>query len=216
MLQPARVTADGRIGLAVRDFFDFSVYVDAATHDIRRWYTERFLRLRETAFRDPASYFQRYAHLSEERGSRPGASGSGTRSTAPTSTATSSRRAAGPPWCCARTPTTPCATSACASSDPHRVLFPQKYGSRCRLLRRTLKCGFPEDRRLTTTRDEALLRASRGRRSLYEREGMPYLVRARGHRHGPPAAGAERPRSGRVRRRTRTAAPDAEMVGGRS
>ena len=34
--------------------------------DIRRWYTERFLRLRETAFRDPASYFQRYAHLSED------------------------------------------------------------------------------------------------------------------------------------------------------
>ena len=66
VLQPARVTADGRIGLAVRDFFDFTVYVDAATRDIRRWYTERFLRLRETAFRDPASYFQRYAHLSEE------------------------------------------------------------------------------------------------------------------------------------------------------
>jgi type I pantothenate kinase len=66
VLQPARVTADGRVGLAVRDFFDFSVYVDAATPDIRRWYIERFLRLRETAFRDPASYFQRYAHLSEE------------------------------------------------------------------------------------------------------------------------------------------------------
>ena len=48
----------------MRDFFDFSVYVDAATDDIRRWYTERFLRLRETAFRDPASYFQRYSHLS--------------------------------------------------------------------------------------------------------------------------------------------------------
>jgi type I pantothenate kinase len=65
VLQPARVTADGSAGVAVRDFFDFSVYVDAATDDIRRWYTERFLRLRETAFRDPASYFQRYAHLTE-------------------------------------------------------------------------------------------------------------------------------------------------------
>ncbi len=40
------------------------MYVDAATSDIRRWYIERFLRLRETAFRDPASYFRRYAHLS--------------------------------------------------------------------------------------------------------------------------------------------------------
>lgn len=65
VLQPSQPTATGRVGLAVRDFFDFSVYVDAATPDIRRWYAERFLRLRETAFRDPASYFQRYAHLTE-------------------------------------------------------------------------------------------------------------------------------------------------------
>jgi type I pantothenate kinase len=50
----------------VSDFFDFSVYVDAATTDIRRWYTERFLRLRETAFRDPSSYFSRYADLTED------------------------------------------------------------------------------------------------------------------------------------------------------
>lgn len=65
VLQPARVRDDGRTGLAVSDFFDFSVYVDAATDDIRRWYVERFLRLRETAFRDPGSYFARYAELSE-------------------------------------------------------------------------------------------------------------------------------------------------------
>ena len=66
VLQPAAVRADGRTGLAVSDFFDFSVYVDAATSDIRRWYTDRFLRLRETAFRDPQSYFARYASLSRE------------------------------------------------------------------------------------------------------------------------------------------------------
>ena len=65
VLQPARVRADGRTGLAISDFFDFSVYVDAATADIRRWYVERFLRLRETAFRNPASYFTKYAHLTE-------------------------------------------------------------------------------------------------------------------------------------------------------
>ncbi len=64
VLQPARTREDGRTGLAVSDFFDFTVYVDAAEVDIRRWYTERFLRLRETAFRDPASYFARYAALS--------------------------------------------------------------------------------------------------------------------------------------------------------
>jgi type I pantothenate kinase len=67
VLQPARVRDDGRTGLAISDFFDFSVYVDAATGDIRRWYTNRFLRLRETAFRDPASYFSRYADLTGEQ-----------------------------------------------------------------------------------------------------------------------------------------------------
>jgi type I pantothenate kinase len=66
VLQPARARADGRTGLAISDFFDFSVYVDAATGDIRRWYTERFLRLRETAFRNPASYFARYGDMTEE------------------------------------------------------------------------------------------------------------------------------------------------------
>jgi type I pantothenate kinase len=66
VLQPARVRDDGSTGLAISDFFDFSVYVDAATADIRRWYVDRFLRLRETAFRDPASYFARYASLTEE------------------------------------------------------------------------------------------------------------------------------------------------------
>jgi len=66
VLQPARTTEDGRAGLALSDFFDFSVYVDAATSDIRAWYVERFLRLRKTAFADPASYFSRYAGLSGE------------------------------------------------------------------------------------------------------------------------------------------------------
>ncbi len=66
VLQPARGRVDGSTGLAISDFFDFSVYVDAATDDIRRWYVDRFLRLRETAFRDPASYFARYGGLTEQ------------------------------------------------------------------------------------------------------------------------------------------------------
>jgi len=67
VLQPPRVRADGRTGLAVSDFFDFSVYVDARTEDIKRWYVERFLRLRETTFADPSSYFHRYAELTDEQ-----------------------------------------------------------------------------------------------------------------------------------------------------
>jgi len=62
VLQPA---PPGGTALAVSDFIDFSVYVDAAAEDIRRWYVHRFLRLRETAFRHPDSYFRRYAALDE-------------------------------------------------------------------------------------------------------------------------------------------------------
>ncbi len=52
-------------GVFVSDFFDFSIYVDAAVEHIRGWYVERFLALRETAFRDERSYFRRYAELDE-------------------------------------------------------------------------------------------------------------------------------------------------------
>ncbi|HUL77298.1 MAG TPA: type I pantothenate kinase [Vicinamibacteria bacterium] len=57
--------ADGQPRVFVSDFFDFTVYVDAETADIRSWYVERFLALRDTAFRDPSSYFHRYAGLSD-------------------------------------------------------------------------------------------------------------------------------------------------------
>ncbi len=51
----------------VSDFFDFSIYVDAAIDHIREWYVERFLALRETAFRDERSYFRRYSEIDEEQ-----------------------------------------------------------------------------------------------------------------------------------------------------
>jgi len=57
---------DGQPRVFVSDFFDFTVYVDADTDDIRSWYVERFLALRNTAFQDPSSYFHRYASLSDE------------------------------------------------------------------------------------------------------------------------------------------------------
>lgn len=65
VLQAPRLRADGRYGLAVSDFFDFSVYVDANIEHIRGWYISRFLRLRKTAFNQPGSYWQRYAALSD-------------------------------------------------------------------------------------------------------------------------------------------------------
>jgi type I pantothenate kinase len=52
-------------GLTVADLFDFSIYVDAHTEDIARWYVERFLALRDTAFADPDSHFHHYAELTD-------------------------------------------------------------------------------------------------------------------------------------------------------
>ena len=65
VLQPARMPKDGTAIPFVSDFFDFSVYLDADEEDLHRWYVNRFLRLRHTAFRDPLSYFRRYAELPE-------------------------------------------------------------------------------------------------------------------------------------------------------
>jgi type I pantothenate kinase len=65
VLQPGRLARDGRAIAFVSDFFDFSIYLDAEEPLLRQWYISRFMRLRETAFRDPRSFFQRYAELSE-------------------------------------------------------------------------------------------------------------------------------------------------------
>jgi len=50
----------------VSDYFDFSIYIDAEEDHIEQWYVERFQTLRETVFRDPNSFFQNYAHLTDE------------------------------------------------------------------------------------------------------------------------------------------------------
>ena len=63
VLQPPRPRSSGRMGLALSDFFDFSVYVDAEEADIIRWYINRFLTLRQTAFTDPHSFFGEYARM---------------------------------------------------------------------------------------------------------------------------------------------------------
>jgi type I pantothenate kinase len=55
----------GREGRFVSDFFDFSIYVDADEDDIRRWFTERFLTLRATAFLDERSFFHHFTTLAD-------------------------------------------------------------------------------------------------------------------------------------------------------
>lgn len=66
VLQPARLPRDGEAIPFVSDFFDFSIYIDADEAVIHRWYIERFMQLRATAFRDPGSYFHRYSQVSDE------------------------------------------------------------------------------------------------------------------------------------------------------
>lgn len=63
VLQSSRSRSPSRV--FVSDFFDFSIYVDASEDDLRKWYIQRFLTLRDTAFKSPESYFNRYASLTD-------------------------------------------------------------------------------------------------------------------------------------------------------
>ncbi len=65
VLQTGRPPKDGKAIPYVSDFFDFSVFLDAGEDVLQRWYVDRFLTLRGTAFSDPKSYFHRYSKLSD-------------------------------------------------------------------------------------------------------------------------------------------------------
>jgi type I pantothenate kinase len=64
VLQTWAGRAEDAPSVFVADFLDFTIYLDADHDLIRKWYVDRFLTLRRTAFRDPASYFRTYAELS--------------------------------------------------------------------------------------------------------------------------------------------------------
>jgi type I pantothenate kinase len=66
VLQTGHPPRDGKAIPYVSDFFDFSIYLDADEDVLLTWYVDRFLTLRETAFRDPKSFFHRYATLSDD------------------------------------------------------------------------------------------------------------------------------------------------------
>ena len=68
VLQPATLDPTSRVApsLIVSDFFDFSIYVDAAVEHIERWYIDRFLSLQRTVFQNPESYFHHYKDLNTE------------------------------------------------------------------------------------------------------------------------------------------------------
>lgn len=65
VLQTGEKPKNGRVAAWVSDFIDFGIYLDADEPILHRWYVDRFMRLRETAFRDPTSYFRKYAQVSK-------------------------------------------------------------------------------------------------------------------------------------------------------
>lgn len=66
VLQTGDLPQDGAAVPVVSDFFDFSIYIDADEEMIHKWYVDRFMRLRETAFQNPESFFHRYAALAPD------------------------------------------------------------------------------------------------------------------------------------------------------
>lgn len=59
-----------RAPFTASDFFDLSIYIDGRPNDIARWYEERFMLLRATAFQDPTAYFHKLAELPEKEARR--------------------------------------------------------------------------------------------------------------------------------------------------
>ncbi|MBX3596596.1 MAG: type I pantothenate kinase [Rhizobiaceae bacterium] len=66
VLQPGKLPPDGKFVPFLSDFFDFAIYIDADEELVHQWYITRFMRLRETAFRNPKSFFHRYSQLSAD------------------------------------------------------------------------------------------------------------------------------------------------------
>lgn len=66
VLQPAKLSSTSGEFAAVSDYFDFTIYLDAPEDALERWYIDRFLSFRSTAFSNPNSYFRSYADLTDE------------------------------------------------------------------------------------------------------------------------------------------------------
>ncbi|WP_296136955.1 type I pantothenate kinase [uncultured Tessaracoccus sp.] len=66
VLQPARVEKDRHAGVAVSDFFDFSVFVDAREEHIKQWFTARFLELKRRAELAHEGFFVEFQGMTDE------------------------------------------------------------------------------------------------------------------------------------------------------
>lgn len=65
VLQPAPLPQNGNAIPYVSDYFDFSIFVDSDHTYIQKWYVERFLKLKSTAFQQPDAYFKKYSNLTD-------------------------------------------------------------------------------------------------------------------------------------------------------
>ncbi len=52
--------------MVASDYFDLSIYIDAAVEHLATWYSERFKVLQRSSFQDPTSYFYKYHSLRPE------------------------------------------------------------------------------------------------------------------------------------------------------
>ncbi len=64
VLQTSDLVQDGVAVPFVSDYFDFSIFIDAKREYAEKWYLDRFMRLRETAFLNSESFFHRYSKIS--------------------------------------------------------------------------------------------------------------------------------------------------------
>ena len=67
VLQTSDLVRDGIAVPFVSDYFDFSIFIDAKQDYLEKWYLDRFMHLRDTAFRDPVSFFHRFSKISDEQ-----------------------------------------------------------------------------------------------------------------------------------------------------
>ena len=66
ILQTGELAIDGSATAFASDYLDFSIYMDADEAHLRQWFIDRFFRLRDTAFKDPSSFFHQFAKLSKQ------------------------------------------------------------------------------------------------------------------------------------------------------
>ncbi|MCJ8323859.1 MAG: type I pantothenate kinase [Hyphomicrobiales bacterium] len=65
VLQSGSLPKHGQAIPYVSDFFDFSIFIDAEEDMVGKWYIDRFLGFRKTAFAAKDSYFHKYSLLDD-------------------------------------------------------------------------------------------------------------------------------------------------------